>query len=342
MAVAGTGVQLADGSTNVLPVGSTADQAGRVAAAPRPGAALPGARRTTRAGTCIPGTCRPGTSPTSPSTAKVSRGRPHGWPPTSTEPSTGHPGRAGHRPRPGPLPVSRLRLRCGGRSGAAPPPGIGRSAGRLARPRSDTELRRSPDREAPARHRTRTSDQRRSDGVDDQPTTPLTAACPPRASCSPTAPCSPRRTRSSPAARCGTSSPARCRSGTSTRLWVLARPLSGFAETFSQYIVEVGAGGGSDRPELDPRPRASSSSSSGGLGSDASTRTSTDWRPVATRTCPPGRPGRLHNRGDSAATFHWVRKAYEAVEGLDAPGGLRHQRDARSCRPRCPAPTAAG
>jgi (S)-ureidoglycine aminohydrolase len=33
-----------------------------------------------------------------------------------------------------------------------------------------------------------------------------------------------------------------------TRLWVIARPLSGFAETFSQYIVEVGAGGGSDRP----------------------------------------------------------------------------------------------
>ena len=28
-----------------------------------------------------------------------------------------------------------------------------------------------------------------------------------------------------------------------TRLWVLARPLTGFAETFSQYIVEVGPGG---------------------------------------------------------------------------------------------------
>src|SRR6478752_8492210 len=37
-----------------------------------------------------------------------------------------------------------------------------------------------------------------------------------------------------------------------TRLWVLARPLSGFAETFSQYIVEVAPGGGSERPETDP------------------------------------------------------------------------------------------
>ena len=37
-----------------------------------------------------------------------------------------------------------------------------------------------------------------------------------------------------------------------TRLWVIARPLSGFAETFSQYIVEVSPGGGSDSPEPDP------------------------------------------------------------------------------------------
>ena len=36
------------------------------------------------------------------------------------------------------------------------------------------------------------------------------------------------------------------------RLWVLSRPLSGFAETFSQYIMEVAPGGGSDRPETDP------------------------------------------------------------------------------------------
>ena len=37
-----------------------------------------------------------------------------------------------------------------------------------------------------------------------------------------------------------------------SRFWVLARPLSGFAETFSQYIAEVLPGGGSDRPETEP------------------------------------------------------------------------------------------
>ena len=36
-----------------------------------------------------------------------------------------------------------------------------------------------------------------------------------------------------------------------TRLWVIARPLSGFAETFSWYVVEVAAGGGSARPDDD-------------------------------------------------------------------------------------------
>ena len=32
-----------------------------------------------------------------------------------------------------------------------------------------------------------------------------------------------------------------------TRLWVISRPLSGFSETFSQYIMEVQPGGGKDK-----------------------------------------------------------------------------------------------
>ena len=41
-----------------------------------------------------------------------------------------------------------------------------------------------------------------------------------------------------------------------TRAWVIARPLSGFAETFSQYIMEVRPGGGSERPETDASAEA--------------------------------------------------------------------------------------
>ena len=38
--------------------------------------------------------------------------------------------------------------------------------------------------------------------------------------------------------------------------WVLARPLTGFAETFSQIAMEVSPGGGSDRPEDDAQAEA--------------------------------------------------------------------------------------
>ncbi|MFH7572365.1 (S)-ureidoglycine aminohydrolase, partial [Pseudomonas syringae pv. tagetis] len=38
---------------------------------------------------------------------------------------------------------------------------------------------------------------------------------------------------------------------TGMRMWMLARPLSGFAETFSQYVVELAEGGGCDTPEED-------------------------------------------------------------------------------------------
>jgi len=35
----------------------------------------------------------------------------------------------------------------------------------------------------------------------------------------------------------------------STLAWVIAKPMAGFASTFSQYLVEVAAGGGSKNPE---------------------------------------------------------------------------------------------
>ena len=46
-----------------------------------------------------------------------------------------------------------------------------------------------------------------------------------------------------------------------TRLWVIARPLSGFAETFSQYIVEVSPGAAATGRNSIPAPRVCCSSS---------------------------------------------------------------------------------
>ncbi|MEM7212122.1 MAG: (S)-ureidoglycine aminohydrolase, partial [Pseudomonadota bacterium] len=36
-----------------------------------------------------------------------------------------------------------------------------------------------------------------------------------------------------------------------TRCWIIARPMTGFAETFSHYVMEVAPGGGSVQPEPD-------------------------------------------------------------------------------------------
>jgi (S)-ureidoglycine aminohydrolase len=103
-----------------------------------------------------------------------------------------------------------------------------------------------------------------------------------------------------------------------TRCWILARPMTGFAETFSQYIMEVSPGGGSTKPDtvegvqsvlffvagtadlMIGKKRHTMKS-----GSYAYIPAHTDWSLKAT--------------GKSPAKFHWVRKEYEAVEGIPAP-----------------------
>jgi (S)-ureidoglycine aminohydrolase len=103
-----------------------------------------------------------------------------------------------------------------------------------------------------------------------------------------------------------------------TRLWVLARPLSGFAETFSQYIVEVSAGGGSDHPESDPGAEGVLFVMSGSLRLNAEgSEHLLDAGGYA--YLPPGCAWTAHQSGDMPASFHWVRKAYEQVEGIDTP-----------------------
>ena len=103
-----------------------------------------------------------------------------------------------------------------------------------------------------------------------------------------------------------------------TRLWVIARPLSGFAETFSQYIVEVQPGGGSDRPEGDPGAEGVLFVVGGTLTLTLDD-TAHELAPGGYAFLPPGQRWTLRNTGEEAATFHWVRKAYQRVEGIDLP-----------------------
>ncbi|UUV08056.1 bifunctional allantoicase/(S)-ureidoglycine aminohydrolase [Ruegeria sp. YS9] len=106
-----------------------------------------------------------------------------------------------------------------------------------------------------------------------------------------------------------------------TRLWVISRPLSGFAETFSQYIMEVQPGGGSDRPETDPEAEGVLFVVEGTatLTADGTTYQLT---PGGYAYLPAECNWTLRNRGGETLRFHWIRKAYEAVEGLDRPDVL--------------------
>jgi len=112
-----------------------------------------------------------------------------------------------------------------------------------------------------------------------------------------------------------------------TRLWVLSRPLSGFAETFSQYIMEVEPGGGSERPETDPEAEAVIFVMDGAL------RLKIDGAEHALTAggfayLPPSCRWTLRAEGEAPARFHWIRKAYEAVDGLDLPEPIVSSDDA--------------
>ncbi|SEO18032.1 (S)-ureidoglycine aminohydrolase [Salinihabitans flavidus] len=105
------------------------------------------------------------------------------------------------------------------------------------------------------------------------------------------------------------------------RFWVLARPMSGFAETFSHSIAELAAGGGSDRPELDSRAQAVIFVVAGMLRLTID-GTAHEMGAGGYAYIPAGADWTLWNAGQEAASFHWVRKAYEDVEGLDRPGAF--------------------
>jgi (S)-ureidoglycine aminohydrolase len=103
-----------------------------------------------------------------------------------------------------------------------------------------------------------------------------------------------------------------------SRAWVLSRPLSGFAETFSQYIMEVGPGGGSDRPEPDNGAEAALFVVEGELAVTVEGRRQV-MRPGGFAFIPPASHWTVRNGSGAPARFHWIRKAYDFVEGIDVP-----------------------
>jgi (S)-ureidoglycine aminohydrolase len=106
-----------------------------------------------------------------------------------------------------------------------------------------------------------------------------------------------------------------------TRAWVIARPMTGFAETFSQYIVEVMPGGGSMRPEPDQGAEGVLFVVQGQatLTVDGQSHLLHEG---GYAFLPPASGWSLHNKSTQPVRFHWVRKRYEAVEGIAAPSAF--------------------
>jgi (S)-ureidoglycine aminohydrolase len=103
-----------------------------------------------------------------------------------------------------------------------------------------------------------------------------------------------------------------------TRLWLIARPMSGFSETFSQYVMEVAPGGGSDTPDAEagaehvlfvPSGLLTLTIDGQGFELDAG----------GYAYIPPRAKWTLLVEGAEPARFHWVRKLYEPVAGIALP-----------------------
>ncbi|MEM1432108.1 MAG: bifunctional allantoicase/(S)-ureidoglycine aminohydrolase [Pseudomonadota bacterium] len=106
-----------------------------------------------------------------------------------------------------------------------------------------------------------------------------------------------------------------------TRAWILARPMTGFAETFAQYALELQPEGGSAEPEPDPDAQAFLFVAQGTarltLGRDTY-----DLRPGSYAYLPASAVWTLWNTGDVPCYVHWIRKRYRKAPGVPKPEAL--------------------
>lgn len=105
---------------------------------------------------------------------------------------------------------------------------------------------------------------------------------------------------------------------TATRAWIIARPLTGFSETFSHYILAIEPGGGSATPEPEAGAEGVLFVTEGRV-----TLTLPDGpqtlAPGGYAYLPPGLGWTLTSEGKAPARLHWIRKLYEPAPGLSAP-----------------------
>lgn len=108
---------------------------------------------------------------------------------------------------------------------------------------------------------------------------------------------------------------------TGTRMWLIARPLSGFSETFSQYVMEVQPGGGSDAPDAEDGAEHVIFVT-GGLLTLTIDGVGHDLDAGGYAYIPAGARWTLLAEGHEPARFHWIRKLYEPAPGVAPPAAF--------------------
>ena len=113
---------------------------------------------------------------------------------------------------------------------------------------------------------------------------------------------------------------------TGTRSWILARPIAGFSTTFSQLIVEILPGGGAERPEREAGVEGVVFVTAGRLllsmGGRRHQMEAGGYAYLAA-----GDEWSLANEGDEPTSFHWIRKAYEPLEGAHPASFVTRDQD---------------
>ena len=103
-----------------------------------------------------------------------------------------------------------------------------------------------------------------------------------------------------------------------TRGWIIARPMTGFAETFAHYVLQVEPGGGAHNPEPEDDAEVALFVTQGTLGVLLD-RTRYRLQPGGFAYLPPRAPWAVETLGEETVHVHVIRKLYEPTFGVDAP-----------------------
>jgi (S)-ureidoglycine aminohydrolase len=112
-----------------------------------------------------------------------------------------------------------------------------------------------------------------------------------------------------------------------TKLWLIARPMSGFAETFSQYVMEVVPGGGSEAPDAEAGAEHWLFFTHG-LATLTIDGAGYEMEAGSYAYIPTGSQWTLLAEGKTPARFHWLRKIWEPAPGIQKPAAfVTNERD---------------